>query len=64
MDGTFATRNCNGGCEMGSCSVADNDQITALAVDPAGRLIVAGLWVDRGDSHVGSGFVRRLPVRP
>ena len=64
VDGTFATRNCNGGCEMGSCSVADNDQITALAVDPAGRLIVAGLWVNRGDSHVGSGFVRRLPVRP
>lgn len=63
VDGTFATRNCNGGCEMGSCSVADNDQITALAIDPSGRPIVAGLWVNQGDSHMGSGFVRRLRAR-
>jgi outer membrane protein assembly factor BamB len=64
VDGTFATRNCFGGCEMGSCWVADNDQITALAIDPAGRPIVAGVWVNQGDSHTGSGFVRRLRSRP
>ena len=64
VDGTFATRNCDDRCEMGSCSMADNDQITALAIDPAGRPIVAGYWVNQGDSRMGSGFVRRLRSRP
>jgi hypothetical protein len=44
--------------------MADNDQITALAIDPAGRPIVAGYWVNQGDSRMGSGFVRRLRSRP
>jgi hypothetical protein len=47
---------------MGVCGVADNDEITALAVDPTGRPIVAGLWVNREEGHSGSGFVRRLRV--
>jgi PQQ-like domain len=62
VDGTLTTQSCNSDCEMGDCGVADNDQITAVAVDPVGRLIVAGSWVNRGEGHSGSGFVRRLRV--
>jgi outer membrane protein assembly factor BamB len=62
VDGTLTTRVCNSSCEMGVCGVADNDQITALAMDPTGRPIVGGLWVNRGEGHNGSGFVRRLGV--
>jgi outer membrane protein assembly factor BamB len=62
VDGTLTTHVCDSSCAMGICGVADNDQITALAVDPTGRLIVAGLWVNRGEGHGGSGFVRRLRV--
>lgn len=62
VDGTFTTQSCNSSCAMGVCGVADNDEITALAVDPIGRPIVAGLWVNRGEGHSGSGFVRRLGV--
>jgi hypothetical protein len=39
--------------------VADNDQITAIALDSGGRPIVAGLWVNRGDS-----FAQALPDAP
>jgi hypothetical protein len=35
VDGAVGTADCRGWCEMGSCSVADNDQMIALAVDPA-----------------------------
>ena len=64
VDGTLASRRCHAGCEMGICPVVDHDEITALAVDPIGRAIVAGAWVNRGDtSPSGSGFVRRLNVR-
>lgn len=63
VDGTLASQRC-GPCEGHPCPVTDHDEITALAVDPAGRAIVAGSWVNRGDtSRRGSGFVRRLRVR-
>jgi outer membrane protein assembly factor BamB len=64
VDGTLTSQLCHPGCEMGFCPVVDRDEITALAVDPIGRVIVAGSWVNRGEpSPRGSGFVRQLNVR-